>query len=167
MHSSRDLRPRPVRANLDPDAPWSTPVVNKDLIAAKLAELVDRIDRARTRCPANAHELAADRDALDLVSFNLMLAVQACADIASHIIADEGWPAAKTLAIGFDRLVEHAVTTEATGEQLKRSVGLRNVVAHGYAPVNAGMVHAAATTGLADLEAFAADVARFIQSASG
>jgi uncharacterized protein YutE (UPF0331/DUF86 family) len=33
---------------------------------------------------------------VDLVSFNLVLAVQSCSDIASHIIADEGWPAAQT-----------------------------------------------------------------------
>jgi uncharacterized protein YutE (UPF0331/DUF86 family) len=35
-------------------------------------------------------ELASDRDALDLVAFNLMLAVQAACDPASHLIADEG-----------------------------------------------------------------------------
>ena len=44
-------------------------------------------------------------------------------------------------------------------EALVRAVGLRNVIAHGYAGVRPEMVHAAATTGLADLEAFAREVA--------
>ena len=139
-------------------------MVNKDVVTAKLSELVDRIARAREHCPPGAEQLASDRDALDLVSFNLMLAVQVCADIASHMIADEGWPAARSLAEAFNRLVEHDITTAATAEQLKRSVGLRNVVAHGYARINVEMVHAAATSGLHHLEVFASDVAKFLQA---
>lgn len=79
-------------------------MVDRDLVAAKLTELADRTARVRTRCPAALDDLRADRDALDLVSFNLMLAVQSCADIASHLIADEGWPSAANLASGFNRL---------------------------------------------------------------
>ncbi len=142
-------------------------MVNASLIAAKLAELTERIDRARRHCPATVEELAADRDALDLVAFNLMLAVQTCGDLAFHLIADAGWPAASTLAAGFDRLVEHGFTSAETAEQLKRAVGLRNVVAHGYARINVAMVHAAATQGVVDLERFAADIASTLVSQSG
>jgi uncharacterized protein YutE (UPF0331/DUF86 family) len=139
-------------------------MVNKDLVTAKLSELVDRIDRAREHCPPDAAALATDRDALDLVSFNLMLAVQVCADVASHLISDAGWPAARSLAEAFDRLVEHEVTSPSTGERLKRAVGLRNVVAHGYARVNVEMVHDAATRGVRELETFARDVAVYLQA---
>jgi hypothetical protein len=45
-------------------------------MAAKLAELEDRIERVRSHRTATADELAAQRDALDLVAFNLMLSVQ-------------------------------------------------------------------------------------------
>ncbi len=78
-------------------------MVDRDLLTAKLLELQDRTLRVRSKCPATVDELRANRDALDLVSFNLMLAVQSCSDIASHIIADEGWPAAQNLAGGFNR----------------------------------------------------------------
>ena len=76
-------------------------MVDRNLIAAKLAELADRVSRVRGRCPESADELRGDRDALDVLSFNLMLAVQSCADIASHVIADEGWPTGTNLAGGF------------------------------------------------------------------
>ncbi|HMR09597.1 MAG TPA: DUF86 domain-containing protein [Polyangiaceae bacterium] len=137
-------------------------MVNRDLVAAKLVELSDRIARAERHCPSSADALAADADALDLVSFNLMLAVQTCADIAGHIIADEGWTAARTLAEGFRRLAEHAVIDPSTSEALCKAVGLRNVVVHGYSGVNAGMVYAAATHGVSDLSAFAREVAAFL-----
>jgi uncharacterized protein YutE (UPF0331/DUF86 family) len=137
-------------------------VVDRDLLAAKLAELSDRIARVRTRCPVTVDALRADRDALDLVSFNLMLAVQSCADIASHVIADEGWPSASNLAAAFNRLRDEGVIASGTAAALCRAVGLRNVVAHGYAGINPAMVHAAAMRGLGDLEAFAREVAAWV-----
>ena len=103
--------------------------------------------RVRTRRTVAAEDLRRDRDALDLVSFNLMLAVQACADVASHMIADEGWAPATSLGASFERLQDHGVISGPVCEALVRAVGLRNVIAHGYAGVRPEMVHAAATTG--------------------
>lgn len=133
-------------------------MVNRDLLAAKLAELGERVRRVRSRLPNSAEQLRGDRDALDIVSFNLMLCVQVSADIASHLIADEGWAAARTLAEGFARLVEHGVVSVEVGDALKRAVGLRNVVAHGYASLDIDLCYRAATTGLVDLERFVQQV---------
>lgn len=137
-------------------------MVDRQLAALKLAELADRVDRVRRHCPATVEALRGDRDALDLVSFNLMLAVQSCADIASHLIADEGWAAAVNLAGGFNRLRDEGAISAGTAVSLCKAVGLRNVVAHGYAGINPAMVHAAAVAGVGDLEAFAKEVAQWI-----
>lgn len=134
-------------------------MVDRDLVASKLGELAEHVARVRTRRAATAEDLRRDRDALDLVAFNLMLAVQACADVASHVIVDEGWPPATSLGAAFERLRDKNVISAPVCEALIRAVGLRKVIAHGYAGVRPEMVHAAATTGLADLEAFARDVA--------
>ena len=136
-------------------------MVDRDLVASKLSELADHLARVRARRTATVEDLGHDRDALDLVAFNLMLAVQACADIASHLIADEGWAAAASLGDAFERLRDQGVISAPTSQALGRAVGFRNVVAHGYARVRPEMVHAAATTGVADLEAFAREVARW------
>jgi len=137
-------------------------MVNRDVVAAKLADLAFRVGRARRHAKASSAELAADPDALDLVAFNLMLAVQICADIASHVIADSGWPSARTLAEGFASLGDHGVLTSTTAEALGRAAGLRNVVAHGYAAVDVSLVHAAATSGLRDLDSFARELADWL-----
>jgi uncharacterized protein YutE (UPF0331/DUF86 family) len=138
-------------------------MVDRDLVATKLGELAEHLARVRTRSTASAEDLRRDRDALDLISFNLMLAVQACADVASHVISDEGWPPAISLGAGFERLRDRGVISAPVTEALVRAVGLRNVIAHGYAGVRPEMVHAAATTGLADLEAFAREIATWAQ----
>jgi uncharacterized protein YutE (UPF0331/DUF86 family) len=137
-------------------------LVKKDLVAAKLAELAERVARVRAKCPASVEALAADPDALDIVSFNLMLAVQLCADIAAHITTDEQWLPAKSLAESFTRLEEKAVLAASTAERLRKAVGLRNVVAHGYGRVDPTSVFAAATGGLTDLGNFAREVATWL-----
>jgi len=93
-------------------------MTDRDVVVAKLAELDDRIARVRANVRGSASELASDRDASDLVAFNLMLAVQTCLDVAGHIIADEGWPPAATLAESFHRLAERGVITAATDAAL-------------------------------------------------
>ena len=138
-------------------------MVDADVVTAKLVELSDRVERVRKHRLAEPAALAADRDALDLVSFNLMLAVQAALDIASHIIADEGFAPATTFAEAFARLADRGLLETKTASQLGKAAGLRNVVAHGYAGVDVGMVFTAATTGLADFEAFAQQIAAWLR----
>ena len=141
-------------------------MVDADLVAAKLAELGRRIERVRAHAPEAEAALAADADALDLVSFNLLLCVQAALDVGSHIIADERWTPAATLGETFDRLHEHGVLTAEAAGAMRRAAGLRNVVAHGYAAVDVTAVFDAATRGLADLDRFASEVAAWAKARS-
>jgi len=139
-------------------------VVNRSLMGAKLGELQMRIDRVGALAKVSSVELAADNDALELVAFNLLLAVQLCADVASHVIADSGWPSARSLSDAFARLAQHAVISASTSTALMRAAGLRNVVAHGYAGLDVERLHAASTSGLTDLRAYASEVAAWVTS---
>lgn len=139
-------------------------MVRADVVAAKLAELADRVARVRAHRKGDADALAADRDALELVAFNLMLAVQVCADLASHVISDEKWPAPKNVGQSFAILRDHGVIDPSTAAALARAVGLRNVVAHGYAGIDPALAHAASTTGLDDLDSYARQVAAWAQA---
>jgi uncharacterized protein YutE (UPF0331/DUF86 family) len=142
-------------------------MVDADLVAAKLRELADRVARVRQHVPQDPAALAADRDALDLVAFNLMLAVQSCLDLASHLIADEKWPPAATLGEAFQRLADREVLAPSTAAALRRAAGLRNIVAHGYAAANPALLHRAATEGLGDLASFEREVSAWVRARAG
>jgi uncharacterized protein YutE (UPF0331/DUF86 family) len=137
-------------------------VVQREIVQRKLADLDARVARVRAHRRPTAAELASDRDALDLVAFNLMLAVQAACDLAGHLIADEGWTAPPTAAESFQRLAEHQVITTKTATALRRAVGFRNVVAHGYAGIEVAATHAASTIGVDDFDRFAREVAAWL-----
>ncbi len=137
-------------------------MVDANVVAQKLKEIYRRIERTRAVCPEDPEDLAADEDALELVSFNLLLGVQACIDLATHLIADESWEPAATAREALERLVERGVISSETLKALRKAVGLRNVVAHGYSGVDPMQIHAGAKTGLTDLERFATEVSAWV-----
>lgn len=139
-------------------------MVDTNVVAMKLTELSRRIERARALCPASAEDLTGD--ALDLVSFNLFVAVQTCLDVATYLIAEKSWEPAATAREAFERLEERGMISRETVQALRRAVGLRNIVAHGYSGVEPAMIHAAAQTGLPDLERFASEVSVWLRSES-
>lgn len=104
---------------------------------------------------------------MDVVAFNLMLSVQVCADVASHIIADQRYAPAGTIAGGFARLAEHGVISQTTAQRLGAAAGLRNAVAHGYATVDIEAVQRASVDGISDLRRFATEIAQWLASTSG
>ncbi len=138
-------------------------MVDVDVVTVKLAEILDRLERIRLHCPADAEALATDRDALELVSFNLILAIQAALDVASHVIADEAWPPAPTLAESFVRLHDHQVISAQTLAGVRPAASLRNILTHMYSTVDPAKVHLAATVGLAELERFAEEVGTWVR----
>jgi uncharacterized protein YutE (UPF0331/DUF86 family) len=136
-------------------------MVNRSLLAAKWTELAERLGQVRKHRKMTLAELESGRDATELVAFNLMPAVQVCADVANHLIADQGWPAPRTTGEAFTRLAEHGVIAPELAAGLKLAVGFRNVIVHGYAGVELRPLHRASMAGVDDLDAFARAVARW------
>jgi hypothetical protein len=58
----------------------------------------------------------------------------------------------------FDQLAQRHVITAATAATVRRAVGFRNLVAHGYAGDDVAATYAASTVGLDDLDQFAREV---------
>ena len=142
-----------------------TIMVDRNVVAEKLKQLAQRIAKVQALCPAGLESLAGD--AMDLVSFNLFLAVQICVDLATHLIADESWEPAATNREAFERLQEHGVLSQETVRALRQAIGLRNIVAHGYGSVDPAQIHAAARTGLPDLERFATELSAWVEGRIG
>jgi len=137
-------------------------MVDANVLAEKLKLLSRRVEKVRVHCPADPRDLKPESDALDIVSFNLLLAVQTSVDLANHLISDESWAPAATAREAFERLEEHGVISRETARSLREAVGLRNIVAHVYDAVDPAQIHAAASTGLSDLERFAAELSAWL-----
>jgi uncharacterized protein YutE (UPF0331/DUF86 family) len=120
-------------------------VVRVEVVREKVRRVRATLDALRSRLPAAAEAIAADRDVLDLVSFRFYLVVQDSVDIASHVIADEGWGPAPSLRDHFGILHQKGIIDASLLASLSSAIKVRNLIAHGYAVVDPAKLHAAAT----------------------
>ncbi|MEY4512793.1 MAG: hypothetical protein RLZZ450_4915 [Pseudomonadota bacterium] len=137
-------------------------MIDQNVLLAKLAELDKRVRRVQQLRLGDAAHYASDETAAELVSFNLMVAVQCASDLAAHLIADQDWGPAASAGDAFDELAKRDVISSALAAQLRKAVGFRNAVAHGYAQLRSDLLHAAATVGVDNLVEFSRALASWV-----
>lgn len=110
--------------------------INKNLIAEKSDTVIRCLERVRRKKPQTKDLLLADIDAQDIIILNLERAIQACVDVASHIIAYTPLPIAPTMADAFIQLHHAGIIPLANSERMRKAVGLRNLLVHEYKSIN-------------------------------
>lgn len=135
-------------------------MVDKTLLADKIAAVRDAVARIRSVLPGSEEDFVQDRTAREVIVLNLFVAIQSCVDLASHWLADEGWDVPGTYGDIFLALAEHDVVDRALALRLASASGLRNLIAHQYGVVDWRRVYGvAASSDLDDLERFCAALA--------
>ena len=141
--------------------------MDSDVIAAKLESLRRCVERVRSRTPESAAELISDYDAQDIICLNLERAVQACVDIAAHILSDGECPMPESMAGTFDALERQGTLTRDLAERMRRAVGFRNISVHAYQALDWEIVFAIATGRLGDFVEFGRAVEAALAGTSG
>ena len=134
-------------------------MVDRALLAAKIAAVRDATARVRAVLPASAEAFIADRTVREVVTLNLLVAIQDCLDLATHWLADAGWDMPETYADVFFALAEHAVIPRELAARLAVAAAVRNLVAHQDGVLDWRRVYTLAASDLGDLDAFCATLA--------
>ena len=108
-------------------------MINPNIIPKKIVFIRDHLDRVRTQKNCSQEEFLGDRNRQDIVCFNLMQAVQACADLANHLVSDQGWGIPGSYGETVEILVRERVINERQGETYRQMVAFRNRITHQYA----------------------------------
>lgn len=96
--------------------------------------------------------------------YAVQAAVQACIDLANHVIASEGWRVPQDYGDAFTVLREQDVIDAALAERLGALAGLRNLLVHLYDEIDDDRVAQETAAGLHDLDGFATSVARLLET---
>ena len=111
--------------------------MDQPLINQKLESLRRCVARLESRSPESVEELETDLDAQDILALNLTRAVQLCVDIASHWIAEHHELMSPiTMGQSFEVLAERGVISRELADDMRKSVGFRDIVVHNYETVN-------------------------------
>lgn len=126
-------------------------MVDRDVLREKCRTVEACVRRLRQKTPAAPDELERDIDTQESVRLNLQVAIQACIDLAAHVVADEGYELAPGAAGTFAVLAREGVISAELSVRLAAAAGLRNILLHRYGQLDMARIHRAATTGVEDL----------------
>jgi uncharacterized protein YutE (UPF0331/DUF86 family) len=110
--------------------------------------------------PDSAETLREDRTAREIVVLNLFIALQEAIALATHWLADEGWDVPQTYGEAFVVLADRQVIDHELAHRLRAASGLRNLIAHQYAAIDAGRIFELASNDIEDLLSFCQQLAQ-------
>lgn len=135
-------------------------MTNPDVIARKLLTLHEMLDHLERPDAADPGALGGDPVLQAAVERWLQVAIEACSDLAFHVVASEGWTPPITGRGAFASLAAHGRLDRPLSERLGLAYGLRNLLVHDYADVDRVQLASAVRSARVDLRAFAAGFAR-------
>ena len=128
-------------------------MTDPDLVAKKLA-LVETCVR-ELRELSRPSLIPTDKVQQRFAEHTLQIAIQAILDVASHIVSDERLGEPRTNRELVDLLERHRWLTSDLAATMRRMVGFRNVLVHGYEIVDVAVVQEIVEHRLDDLLRFA------------
>ena len=131
-------------------------MTDPDLVAKKLA-LVETCVR-ELRELSRPTLIPTDKIQQRFAEHTLQIAIQAVLDVASHIVSDERLGEPRTNRELIDLMERHGWLASDLATTIRRLVGLRNVLVHGYEAVDVAIVQDIVEHRVGDLLAFVAVV---------
>jgi uncharacterized protein YutE (UPF0331/DUF86 family) len=137
-------------------------MVNPDAVTRRLLILNECLAELARPEAALPQQLAANSVLRAAVERWLQLAIEACIDIASHVIASEGWVPPASGKEAFLILANHGRLTLDLAQRLGRAAGMRNVLVHDYVAIDLSQLAHVVEYDLQDLREFAVQVATWL-----
>ncbi len=140
-------------------------MVDRDKIEGLIRHLRQYLTYLRQLAPVPLAEFLADPHRVGSARYYLTVAVEACLDIANHLIATEGLRAPADYKDTFGVLGEAHVLSEGLTTTMQHLAGLRNLLVHVYWDVDDAAIHDSLRSELGDFEAFIASILAFLDQA--
>lgn len=94
---------------------------------------------------------------------HIQIAVQACIDIARHIIAVRRLGLPEEMRESFSVLAKHGILSEDLAERLTHAASVRNILVHSYIDVDPQIIHKIIQEDLPDLERFVDEIGQYLK----
>lgn len=130
-------------------------MIDRDIVARKLLSLSDALRELERPEARDAKALMSNTMLRAAVERWLQVAIEACVDIAFHVVAFEGWTPPESARTAFDSLAAHGRIDATLAARLSAAASLRNLLVHDYAVVDLGRIAKIVEKDLVDLRAFA------------
>lgn len=129
-------------------------MVDREILEQRSAHVLHHLARLRARAGVEAAVLRSDEDLWNAVLMDLQQAIQGCIDLATHACVDDALGSPTSASEAFTLLGRAGRLPDPLVTKLVGAAGLRNLIVHQYAVIDADIVVAIIRSELGDLEAF-------------
>jgi len=136
--------------------------LNEDLIRSRCQEIRDTVTRLGPIADHPREHFLEDRDAQDIVSYRLLVAIEAALALCYHLAARRVRKTPEEYAECFEILGGAGLIPESLSVRLQQMARFRNLLVHRYALLDYGRVHDTLRQDLDDLCAFCATVIELV-----
>lgn len=137
--------------------------MDKSVIEARLKKL-DEYQKSLLRFQdLSQNKYIEDDDIQTIVERKLQLAIQACIDISSYIIARQNFDIPEEEENLFLILAREDVIEDELAEKMKGMVNFRNILVHEYLEIDNDIVHTHLKNNLEDFDRFAKSIVEFLE----
>ena len=136
--------------------------LNPEVIRARCAEIEESVLRLERFRPLSREAFLADRDALDIASYRLLVAIEAALALCYHVSARRLRQTPEDYASCFSSLEHAGLVPADLAERLRHMARFRNLLVHVYWKIDYRQVHEILRDRLEDLRAFASLMARLV-----
>ena len=115
-------------------------MVDRDLILRKLSDLERYLVQVTEYRDISPDRYREDWRSQRVIERTLQMAIEACVDVAAHVIADRGLPVPGTYAEVFDVLGQAGLIDLGLRDAMVRMARFRNVIVHEYTRIDPEIV---------------------------
>jgi len=133
---------------------------DRDIMISKASSVQRCLKRIKDVTSLDPESLE-NQDKQDIFVLNLQRAIQACIDLAAHIVASEALGIPETVRENFSLLQSKGIISSDMTVKIQKMTGFRNIAVHDYQTMDLMILKSVLTKDLRDLENFYVAVLEF------
>lgn len=138
-------------------------MVNRVLAERILGDIKANVRDLRNATDITWDVYRTDKRARRFVERTLHIIIEACIDIAQHIISDEGFREPSGYRDSFAVLAEHGVLRKEDLEKFENIASFRNLIVHYYERVDDAVVYGVFQENLSDFDLFVGRIIEYLE----
>ncbi|MCD6573569.1 MAG: DUF86 domain-containing protein, partial [Thermoplasmata archaeon] len=111
-------------------------MIDKSLIERKIDIILENLKYLQDVKEIQKDSFLASFEKIQATKHSLQESIEACIDIANHVIASMGFERAETYADMFERLAENGIIDKKLRDKLMNMAKFRNLLVHAYGKID-------------------------------
>jgi len=142
-------------------------MLDREAITTRITEIRRRRSFLEDYVGEPFGEFAGDVSHYEAALRHIQIAVQACLDIARHIISVKRFGLPKEMRDSFSVLAERGILSEDLSKKLTRAASVRNILVHSYIEIDPRIIYKIINEDLIDLERFVDEIGGYLKKEGG